>query len=96
MIAKRAHCGNDSVSNLRRFFNYLSTELAPVDDLTSVVVDVPRVKPASYKRNDSPYTRAPTLSRVPTQRPTILDVRAQRFSPTSEAIDLGTSQKDGL
>ena len=52
MIAKRAHRGNESVSNLRRFFNYLSTELAPVDDLTSMVVDVPRGKPASYKRND--------------------------------------------
>ncbi len=56
MIAKRAHRGNDSVSNLRRFFNYLPTKLAPVDDLTSMVVNVPRGKPASYKQNDSPHT----------------------------------------
>ena len=93
MIAKRIHRGKNSTSNFRRRFNYLATELAPLDDLTSMVVDVPRGKPASYKRNDSPHTRAPTLSRVPTQWPTILDIRAQRFSRTSEAIELGTSQK---
>ena len=96
MIAKRAHRGNDSVSNLRRRFNYLPTEPAPLDDLTSMVVDVPRGKPASYKRNESPHTRAPTPSRVPTEWPTILDIRAQRFSPTSAAVQLSTTQKDGL
>jgi hypothetical protein len=96
MIANRAHRGNDSRSNLRRCFNYLRTELDRFDDLTNMVVDVPRGKLASYKRNDSPHTRAPTSSSVPTEWPTILDIRARRFSPTSQAIELGTSQIVGL
>ena len=65
MIAKRTHRGNGSVSNFRRGFNYLPTELDRLDDLTSMVVDVPRGKTASYKRNDSVHTRASTPSRVP-------------------------------
>jgi hypothetical protein len=60
MIAKRAHRGNDSARNLRRRFNYLPTELDPMDGMTNIVIDVPLGKPASYKRNDSPHTRAPT------------------------------------
>lgn len=51
MIAKRAYRGNDSVSNFRRHFNYLHTELDRLDDLTNVIGDGPRDKPASYKRN---------------------------------------------
>ena len=54
MIAKRAHHGNDSVSNFRKRFNYLPTELGQLDRLTNMVVDVPGDKPASYKRNRSP------------------------------------------
>jgi len=82
MIAKRAQPGNDSEHNRRRRLNYLSTELAPMDDVTNTVVDVPRGKPASYKRNGSPHTRAPTPSRVPTRWPATLDICEQHFSPT--------------
>jgi hypothetical protein len=53
MITKRAHPDNDSASNFR-----------PLDDLTDIVVDVLGGKPASYKRNYSPRTRAPNLSRA--------------------------------
>jgi len=92
MILKRIHRGKNSTSNLRRFFYYLPTELAPLDDLTSMAVDVPRSRPASYKRNDSPHTRAPTSSIVPTEWPAILDIRVQRSFPTSGATPLNTSQ----
>ena len=56
MIAKRTELGNDSVSNFRRRFNHLRRELDCLGDLTRMAVDVPRSKPASYKRNDSPHT----------------------------------------
>jgi hypothetical protein len=82
MIAKRTHRANNSARNLRWCFNYLLTELAMRDGITSMVVDVLQNKLALYKRNDSPHTRAPTPSRVPTEWPTILDIPAQHFSPT--------------
>jgi hypothetical protein len=96
MTAKQTERGSDSASNFRRRFNYLRRELDCLDDLTRTAADVPRSKPASCKRNDSPHTRAPTSSSVPTEWPTILDIRARRFSPTSQAIELGTSQIVGL
>ena len=96
MIAKRTERGNDPVSNFRRRFNYLRRKLDCLDDLTHMAVDVPRSKPASYKRNDSLHTRAPTPFKVPTEWPAILDISAQHFSPTSEAVQLGTSRKHDL
>lgn len=44
MIAKRTERGNASARNPRRRFNYLPTELARLDDLTGMAVDVPRDK----------------------------------------------------
>jgi hypothetical protein len=96
MTAKQTERGSDSASNFRRRFNYLRRELDCLDDLTRTAADVPRSKPASCKRNDSPHTRAPTPSKVPTEWPAILDISAQHFSPTSGAVQIGTSQKDGV
>ncbi len=96
MIAKRTELGNDSVSNFRRRFNHLRRELDCLGDLTRMAVDVPRSKPASHIRSDSPHTRAPTPSKVPTEWPAILDISAQHFFPTSGAVQLGTSRKYDL
>jgi hypothetical protein len=54
MIAKRAHCGNDSATDFQRRFNYLPTVLDRLKDLTGMVVDALRGKPSSYKCTTPP------------------------------------------